>query len=471
MAASPPMPPFLPESEEQFIEHVSANPQVWYRYCQQAYQAFDRYESEIAIQTNRLRDYESKIQDLQQIIDQKEKEVYKHGIASTCQKETFDRTFALFQSKISQLEAEKIAALNSAAPNVHTPDSSEKLDAKAKSTPAHVLRTNSPPPSGSSQTSYNVTRIPDPKEFDGTRSDFRRFKTMIYGKLKSQTDYFPDPQSRMRYVVSRLTGKAFDLIVPYSNNGDFSLSDYSDIIDMLERAFGDADTARLARNKLYSLKQRNMEFSAFFSEFQRLAIEGRVPEGNLYHTLEQSVSAELSEMMLHNPPPSEDYHELVRHLQELESRHRQHQFRRQQASIKTYRPATVNSTTRIEPTPRALSPTTPYTQTTTKVISEPMDLSNTRRRPDKETGNCFRCHQPGHRIRDCQQPDTRPQSVQRRDSETRRYRMSLMNARSPSPLQSPRSRFSVLQPTPVRAPTPAFTPHQIVESENGVRLG
>jgi hypothetical protein len=64
MAASPPMPPFLPESEEQFIEHVSANPQVWYRYCQQAYQAFDRYESEIAIQTNRLRDYELKIQDL-----------------------------------------------------------------------------------------------------------------------------------------------------------------------------------------------------------------------------------------------------------------------------------------------------------------------------------------------------------------------------------------------------------------------
>jgi hypothetical protein len=118
----------------------------------------------------------------------------------------------------------------------------------------------------------------------------------------------------MRYFVSCLTGKAFDLIVPYSNDSDFSLSNYSDIIDMLERAFGDADTARLARNKLYSLKQRNLEFSVFFSESQRLAIEGRVPKGNLYHTLEQSVSAELSEMMLHNPPPSEDYYELVRHL-------------------------------------------------------------------------------------------------------------------------------------------------------------
>jgi hypothetical protein len=28
------MPPFLPESEEQFTEHVAANPQVWYHYCQ-----------------------------------------------------------------------------------------------------------------------------------------------------------------------------------------------------------------------------------------------------------------------------------------------------------------------------------------------------------------------------------------------------------------------------------------------------
>jgi len=76
---------------------------------------------------------------------------------------------------------------------------------------------------------------------------------MIYGKLKSQTDYFPDPQTRIRYVVSRLTRKAFDLIVLYSNNSDFSLSDYPDIIDMLERAFGNADTVRLARNKLYNV--------------------------------------------------------------------------------------------------------------------------------------------------------------------------------------------------------------------------
>jgi len=37
------MPPFLPESEEQFIEHVSAYPQVWYHYCQAAYLYIEKH--------------------------------------------------------------------------------------------------------------------------------------------------------------------------------------------------------------------------------------------------------------------------------------------------------------------------------------------------------------------------------------------------------------------------------------------
>jgi hypothetical protein len=35
--------PFLLESEEQFTEHVSANPQVWYYYCQAAYLYIEKY--------------------------------------------------------------------------------------------------------------------------------------------------------------------------------------------------------------------------------------------------------------------------------------------------------------------------------------------------------------------------------------------------------------------------------------------
>jgi hypothetical protein len=36
---------FLLESEEQFTEHVSANPQVWYYYCQAAYLYIEKYRN------------------------------------------------------------------------------------------------------------------------------------------------------------------------------------------------------------------------------------------------------------------------------------------------------------------------------------------------------------------------------------------------------------------------------------------
>jgi cell division protein FtsB len=51
------MPPFLPESEEQFTEHVSANPQVWYHYCQAAYLYIEKHRTtleESAAQYTRL---------------------------------------------------------------------------------------------------------------------------------------------------------------------------------------------------------------------------------------------------------------------------------------------------------------------------------------------------------------------------------------------------------------------------------
>lgn len=66
-------------------------------------------------------------------------------------------------------------------------------------------------------------------------------------------------------------------------------------------------------------------------------------------------------------------------------------------------------------------------RTATTQLSGPgdlMDLSMVRRhsRSDRETGTCFRCHKTGHRVRDCQVPDTRPQDVQRRDVLARELR-------------------------------------------------
>jgi hypothetical protein len=49
--------PFLPESEEQFTEHVATNPQVWYYYCQATYLYIEKHRNtldECAEQSTRL---------------------------------------------------------------------------------------------------------------------------------------------------------------------------------------------------------------------------------------------------------------------------------------------------------------------------------------------------------------------------------------------------------------------------------
>lgn len=481
MVADRPQPPLLPESQEQFEKHVLEHPAKWLEYFKNTFESFDRYETEISELKGRNQDYQYQLSELHLAFAQKEKEVVQGELKIDHQREHFERSYDRLQAKLLEVEAEKTRALIAGAPIVTTPNTTPLPEPVAEKSTAHAQRSPTSPAPAPPQPGGRSTKHPDPEKFNGTRTDLRRFVEQVFSKMKSNADHFVDPQSRMRYVASRLEGRAFDLILPYASRGDYSLADYEDILDMLNRAFGDTDLPRQARNKLYSLKQKNQEFSAYFAEFQRLALEGQVPEGNLYHLLEQSVSNELSEMMLHNPPPSEDYYQLSRHLQDLDNRRRRHvQSRQSPASSKVYTstqaaryPLSPNtSRSGTSPTPIAYATATQNAQRTQP--GEPMDLSASRRYTDRESGNCFRCHKPGHRIRDCPEPDTRPPGVQRRDSDARKWRVQSLVTRSPSPisrsLESTRTSSRVYTPTPVRPPTPSYAATLDDGSENDLRL-
>ena len=43
MESNRPLPPFLPESQDQFTEHVSTHPEVCFRYCQMTYEYLEKY--------------------------------------------------------------------------------------------------------------------------------------------------------------------------------------------------------------------------------------------------------------------------------------------------------------------------------------------------------------------------------------------------------------------------------------------
>lgn len=161
----------------------------------------------------------------------------------------------------------------------------------------------------------------------------------------------------------------------------------------------------------------------------------------------QNISRELHEMLLHTPAPSKAYRPLVRHLQELDNRRRQFYQRTQTVQARTIQRPLPFSAAPSQPV-RPATPVSHESRRETRVAAtqpsssgDAMDLSIARRhsRTDRETGACFRCHKTGHRVRDCQVSDSRPQDVQRRDALARELRSlelrlerPYMRSRSPS---------------------------------------
>lgn len=139
-------------------------------------------------------------------------------------------------------------------------------------------------------------------------------------KLRINHDCYPTPGACFAYVSSRLTGPAYSQILLYINrDGTCRLSDYPEILNILERAYRDPNCINNARTELLRLWQKNHEFSTFFAEFQRLALEGELAEDALSTILDNAVSQELRGMLMHSPPLSRDLNLFAKHLQDLEN--------------------------------------------------------------------------------------------------------------------------------------------------------
>lgn len=438
-----PEPPVVPRDLDHFHGHVSENPAPWFEYLQLCHKVAERLSSENIT--------------LRQTLQVAEKEVTSRTNQIGYQREEHDRLVDRLQNKLVTAEAEKLNALAAAAPVVGTPETIPLPDEPAENAPAHATRASTTPATAPSEPPRLSERIPDPDKFLGDSKDLNRFVSQVYQKLTVNRDRFRTPQERMTYVTSRLSGNAYAQIAPHITLGNHDFVDFEEILRLLETAFGDPDRVQNAQNELFRLRQKHVDFSSFHAEFERLSLEGELPEIARAPLLMQNISRELHEMLLHTPAPSKEYRSLARHLQELDNRRRQYYQRTQfpQARI------SQRTTPLVTPPSQSVRPISPAYQesrretraATTQPSSsgDPMDLSIARRhsRSDKETGACFRCHQAGHRVRDCQLPDTRPQDVQRRDVLARELRSLELRlerphvqpnsmSRSPSP-PSPRT--------------------------------
>ena len=183
MAASPPLPPFLPESEEQFTEHVSANPQVWYRYCKAAYLYIEKHGNtpeEFAEQSTRL---QIRITDLEEQLSATNQDNVKLRTIIDYQETQHNKQLQAVTQKLIEAEVAKEKALAIAQPAVYTPPSAAQPEPVVKNSADPAPRKTAPLVTAPSESTRQSEKVPDPEKFNGQRSDLRRFVSQIHEKI------------------------------------------------------------------------------------------------------------------------------------------------------------------------------------------------------------------------------------------------------------------------------------------------
>src|SRR5262245_7821479 len=112
-----------------------------------------------------------------------------------------------------------------------------------------TLRQNSSTPATTSspsadETPPDTTRrkaiLPDPPKFDGTRSEYEGWRSLIYDKIEVDGEVIGSPKNQFLYIASRLEGKGLKSALTFiTANRNTSLATAQHILNYLDAIFGD----------------------------------------------------------------------------------------------------------------------------------------------------------------------------------------------------------------------------------------
>ena len=259
--------------------------------------------------------------------------------------------------------------------------------------------------------------------YDGKRKDLRPFITKLRVKLRMNADRYPTEENKVAYGMSRLTGRAARTADPFYRNG--TLNTIGNFIALLEKTYDDASREHTAATKLENLRQRNREFTSFYSEFLGLAGELDWNETAKVAALRRAISDEIRNQLVGRDLPKTlpDFAQTCQRIDE------DLRYNRQARSLK---PSASHSkqTTKYDRPMRSQSP-----------ADDPMDIDTTRvrsyapagsqeRKTRVTNGECFGCGQKGHIQKNC---TIRPYEKVRRFSASSPRSLS---SRSPPPRSS-----------------------------------
>lgn len=312
------------------------------------------------------------------------------------------------QDQISTLSAENQALLS---------------DKNALHTAIQALSAN---PRLGSSTHHRTAPQTDPDPYTGKDpSLFPKFMKDIAIKLASNADWYPDEQSRMRYLAGRLSATAWDTIeYGILKDGTVAFESVDEIFSLLNSSYGDIDEKGTAQDSIMDFNQGNLPLVKFLPIWHTLAKKSHFDDAALIALLRRALHPEIMARISFTdvadlPTSLGVYIALVRKtdasLRRIDPQYCTRKKQRAALSISTQ--PTVPASSPPPPLPPALS-------------DDPMDLSvawvsGTGRKPKSpeekrlhrqyclKHGLCLYCAKPDHRLTDCPTRPPRPSDTLR----------------------------------------------------------
>lgn len=281
----------------------------------------------------------------------------------------------------------------------------------------------SPRPSSSDHRTAPQT---DPDPYTGQDpSLLPKFMKDIAIKLASNADWYPDEQSRMRYLVGRLSATAWDTIeYGILKDGTVIFESVDEIFSLLNSSYGDIDEAGTAQDSIMDYSQGNLPLVKFLPVWNTLAKKSHFDDvaliAHLRRALHPEIMARISFTDVTDLPTSlGEYTALVRKTDAALRRVDPQYFSR-----KKTRPAAA------PPTPAVPAPAPAPLPLPPALSDDPMDLSaawvsGTGRKPKTPEEKrlhrqfclkhhlCLYCAKPDHRLTDCPTRPPRPSDTPR----------------------------------------------------------
>ena len=216
-------------------------------------------------------------------------------------------------------------------------------------------------------------------KFDGVNPPCHNFLARIQIHFGAEASRYPDDKSKVMYLFSQLSGRAFDWAVAAIKEKKALLEDYDLAAELLEATFERPDRRRMAGQQLRQLVQGGDSVEVYAEKFRDLATWAEWNEWALVDQFVGGLNESIQDQLAALEQPTRLFDNFL-----LASRLDQRITARQKNKA------------RAHPAPAEGASSQP-----TQAIRSNVSNSNSKEKPQPNDGTCFYCKKFGHSIAQC----------------------------------------------------------------------